>query len=183
MHEHVLRQVNGMNLKTKKTTLCAMMAALSVAFMFIGNLFPTGRMGFMAIASLFTVSIVIHYGYILAVLMFVVSTILGLLILPDKTPIAFYALFFGYYPIIKSFAERKKRVMSWIIKMFVFNIALTVIFIFMKELLLLRFFEKLSENILGIVIYITFNVIFIVYDIGLSRLIGFYMTNIYNKIH
>ena len=172
-----------MNVKTKKTTLCAMMAALSVVFMFIGNLFPMGRMGFMAIASLFTVSIVIHYGYIPAVLVFVVSTILGLLILPDKTPIAFYALFFGYYPIIKGFGEKQKCVMSWIIKMFVFNIAITVIFVFMKELLMLRFFEKLSENILGIVIYVTFNVIFIVYDIGLSRLIGFYMTNIYNKIH
>ncbi len=171
-----------MKSKTKRTTLCAMMAALSVVFMFIGNLFPTGRMGFMALASLFTVAVVIQYGYIPSVLVFAVSTLLGLLLIPDKASIAFYGLFFGYYPIVKNFSERFKRAISWIIKLAVFNAALTVMFIFMKELLMLRFFDKLSENILGIAIYIIFNIVFIVYDIGLGRLIGFYMTNIYNKL-
>ena len=171
-----------MNSKTKRTTLCAMMAALSVVFMFIGNLFPTGRMGFMAVASLFTVAVVIQYGYLPSVLVFVVSTVLGLLLLPDKAPIAFYGLFFGFYPIVKSFAERRKKAISWIIKLVVFNAALTAMFVFMKELLMLRFFDKLSDNILGIAIYLIFNIVFIVYDIGLSRLIGFYMTNIYNRI-
>lgn len=172
-----------MNLKTKKITLCAMMAALSIVFMFIGNLFPAGRMGFMAVASLFSVAVVIQYGYFPAVLVYVVSTVLGFLLLPDKAPLAFYGLFFGYYPIIKSIAERtKKQALSWIIKLAVFNAALSVMFIFMKELLMLRFFDKLPNSILGFAVYAAFNIIFIVYDIGLGRLIGFYMTNIYNKI-
>jgi len=172
-----------MNAKTKRITFSAMMAAMSVVFMFIGNLFPTGRMGFMAIASLFSVAVVIHQGYIASVFVFVVSTLLGFLLLPDKAPIAFYGLFFGYYPIIKSVAEKlKKRWLQWLLKLAVFNAALTVIFIFMKELLMLRFFDKLSESLLSAAIYLVFNIIFIVYDIGLGKLIGFYMTSIYNKL-
>ena len=172
-----------MNSKTKTLTLCAMMAALSVVFMFIGNMFPTGRMGFMAVASLFTVAVIIQSGYIAGAAVFAVSTILGMLMLPDKSPLAFYGIFFGYYPIVKSLAEKVKSIaVSWGIKIAVFNAALTVIFVFLKDLLMLRFFDKLAENILGIVIYIVFNIVFIVYDIGLSRLIGFYMTNIYNKL-
>lgn len=173
-----------MKAKTKTLTLCAMMSALSVVFMFIGNLFPTGRMGFMAVASLFTVAVVIQSGYIAGLAVFIVSTLLGILLLPDKSPLAFYGIFFGYYPIVKSLAEKvKNSAFCWMIKLVIFNIALTVIFVFLKELLMLRFFDKLAENILGIVIYIVFNIVFIVYDIGLSRLIGFYMTNIYKKLH
>ena len=172
-----------MNIKTKKLTVCAMMAALSVVFMFIGVLFPSGRMGFMAIASLFVVAVVIQYGYLSAVSVFVVSSLLGLIIIPDKIPLMFYFIFFGYYPVIKSIAEKvRKRCFSWVFKLAVFNAALTVFFIFMKELLMLRFFDNISDNISGIVIYIVFNIIFLIYDIGLSRLIGFYMTNIYNKL-
>lgn len=171
-----------MNIKTKNLTLCAMMAALSVVFMFIGTVFPSGRMGFMAIAALFTVAVVIQSGYVPAVMVYVVSSILGFLILPDKAPIAFYGLFFGYYPIVKSVAEKlKASVLSWGLKLIVFNAALTVMFVFFKELLMLRFFDKLSGVVLGIVIYIAFNIIFVVYDYGMSKLIGFYMVRIYNK--
>lgn len=172
-----------MRLKTKKITICAMMAALIIVFMFVGTLFPTGRMGFMAVASLFSVAVVTLYGYTPALLVYVVSVILGFLLLPDKAPIAFYALFFGYYPVIKSIAENfKKSASVWFMKLVVFNVALTVIYIFMRELLMLRFIDKFADDVLGFAIYIIFNIVFIVYDIGLSRLIGFYMTNIYNKI-
>ena len=172
-----------MKLKTKKITLCAMMAALTVAFMFIGTLFPTGRMGFMALASLFSVAVVTLYGYVPSLLVYVVSAILGFLLLPDKAPLAFYVLFFGFYPIIKSIAERfEKSAAAWLLKLVVFNASLTIMYIFTRELLMLSFLDKFADNILGIAIYIIFNIVFIVYDIGLSRLIGYYMTNIYNKI-
>ena len=83
-----------MKAKTKTLTLCAMMVALSVVFMFVGNLFPIGRMGFMAVASLFTVAVVIQSGYIAGLAVFIVSTLLGILLLPDKSPLAFYGIFF-----------------------------------------------------------------------------------------
>ena len=172
-----------MRFNTKRITLCGLMAALSVVFMFIGTVFPSGRMGFMAIASLFTVAVVIQYGYLPALAVYVVSTVLGFLILPDKAPIAFYAVFFGYYPVIKSIAEKlKKPAFGWGLKFIVFNAALTLMFVFLRQLLMLRFFDKLQGNILGIVIYIAFNIIFAVYDVGISKLIGFYMVRIYNKL-
>ena len=125
---------------------------------------------------------VIQSGYVPAVMVYVVSALLGFLILPDKAPLAFYGLFFGYYPIVKSVAEKiRNRVLSWCVKLVVFNAALTVMFVFFKELLMLIFFDKLSGNVLGIVVYIAFNIIFVVYDFGMSKLIGFYLIRIHNK--
>lgn len=151
--------------------------------MLIGIAAPTGRMGFMALASLFSVAAVVECGKASATAVFVLASVIGFVILPDKSPLAFYTLFFGYYPIIKSIAENlKKPALQWSVKLAVFNCALTVIFVFMRELLMLRFFDKLPEAYLGVAIYIAFNIIFIIYDIGLSKLIGFYMYRIHNKI-
>lgn len=169
--------------RTKVITFSSMLIALTVIFMYIGTIFPSGRIGFMAVASLFAVAAVIQYGFATAAGVFVVSAILGFLIIPDKTPILFYILFFGYYPIVKSVSERlKNSVIGWIIKLIVFNIALTVMFSFFRELLMLSFLKKLTDTALGVVIYIVFNAVFVLYDIGLSRLIGLYMVRIHGKL-
>ncbi len=172
-----------MKKNTKTITICAMMIALSLVFMYIGVLLPSGRAGFMAVASLFTLAAVIECGYVPALCVFAASSILGFLIMPDKAPIMFYILFFGYYPVIKSLCEKlKSRVPEWIIKLAVFNIALTVMVIFFRELLMMSFLDRLSGAALIAVIYILMNIIFVIYDYGVSKLVQFYMYNIHNKI-
>ena len=172
-----------MNKKTLKITFCAVLAAFSVVFMYIGTVFPTGRMGFMAIASLFSVAAMAQYGYGAALGVFAVSGVLGFLLVPDKMPLVFYALFFGYYPIVKNMAEcLKKPVLSWAVKLAVFNAALTAVYLLFKELLMFRFFETLSGAALTAAVYVVFNIVFVVYDIGLSRLIRFYMIRIHNRL-
>ena len=168
---------------TKTITICAMMTALSLVFMYIGILIPSGRAGFMAVASLFTVAAVIECGYVPALCVFAASSVLGFLIMPDKAPIMFYILFFGYYPIIKSIGEKlKSRVPEWIIKLAVFNIALTAMVLFFRELLMFSFLDRLAGTVYIVVLYVLMNVVFVIYDYGVSKLIQFYMYKIHNKI-
>ena len=95
----------------------------------------------------------------------------------------FYILFFGYYPIIKSVGEKlKSRVPEWIIKLAVFNIALTAMVIFFRELLMMTFLDRLSGTALIVVLYILMNIVFVIYDYGVSKLVQFYMYKIHNKI-
>ena len=172
-----------MKSKTRMITLCAMFTALTVIFMYIGTVFPTGRIGFMAVASLFSAAAVIHFGVLPSVYIFAVSSVIGFLILPDKSPLMFYIFFFGYYPAVKSAAERiNKHAAGWGVKLAVFNAALTVMFVFFKELLMLSFLEKLSGGLLAAAVYLIFNAVFVLYDIGLSRLIGFYIIRIHSKL-
>ena len=169
--------------KTGVLTLNALFTAFSVIFMYIGTVSPRGSAGFMAAASLFTVAAVIQCGRISGICVFAVSSVIGLLLLPDKTPAMFYVLFLGYYPVVKSVCERlEKHVFSWIIKLAVFNAALTAMFFFFRVLLTVGFMEKLTGAGLCAAVYLIFNAVFILYDIGLSRLIGLYMGRIYNKL-
>ena len=60
------------------------------------------------------------------VFLYVVSSVLGLLVSPLIGNILVYILFFGYYPIVKGIMERiKLRPVEWVLKILVFNAALT----------------------------------------------------------
>ena len=183
MHEHVLRRKIVKKRKTTALVFASLMAAMSVIVMAIGILIPTGKLGFMALGSLFITAAVVECGYKYALGAYAVSAILALIILPDKSLCMYYVLFFGYYPIVKSICEKmKNRKTGFIIKLCVFNAALTVMVLLLLEVLTVSFLTKLHGAALYIAIYIVFNIAFILYDIGLSRLIGLYMTKIHGKI-
>ena len=155
------------------------MAALTVAFLYLASVFPTGQLGIIAVASLFTIAAVIEAGIKHAVLLFAVCAILAFLLIPLKGVALLYTLFFGYYPIVKSFAERmKKPLYSWILKEIVFLVALSVVWFLFRNLI---FTGKVLE-INPIIVYLVGIAVFTLYDIGLSKLIGYYIFRISPKI-
>jgi hypothetical protein len=96
-----------------------------------------------------------------------------------KTAVLQYVMFFGYYPIIKSLAERVRPViLNWVIKLAVFEAAFSVIWFLFKSLI---FDSRYLETHI-IVIYLAGTAAFIVFDIGLTRLIGFYIHRISKNI-
>ena len=139
--------------------------------LYVTSFWPTGQYGFVAIASLFVAAAVIDIGMVNGIYVFVVSSVLGMLIVPDKASPLLFILFFGYYPIVKSLIEKIGNVfLQWILKLLVFNAALTVMWFLFREMLL-----GFSEGIPGIlIVYILGNVIFVVYDYGYSKVIRFY---------
>lgn len=164
-----------MDKRTRKVTLSAALAALTVLFLYLASVFPTGQLAIIAVASLFTVAAVIEAGIRTAIIVFAGCSLLGFVIVPDKPLLLLYVLFFGYYPIIKSLFEKlKSRILEWALKLVVFNAALSVIWLFFRSLL----FEAKYLGFNMILVYLAANVVFVIYDIGLSRLIGFYMDRI-----
>lgn len=164
---------------TKKLTISAIMTALAVAIMYVSSFLPTGQYGFAALASLVGYAAVIEAGLGGGIFVYVGASVLGLLIAPVKMSALLFALFFGYYPVIKSLAERiKNRVLGWVLKLAVFNGALTLILLVFKELV----FDYVSKIGNTFLFYIIFNVIFIAFDYGISKLISFYMMKIHKKV-
>ena len=88
-----------------------------------------------------------------------------------------YAAFFGYYPVIKSFLESKlPRVVEWIVKFLIFNAAMVlayviIIFVFGMPL---DEMEEFGQYAVPILLGMG-NVVFFVYDIALTRVIGAYL--------
>ncbi len=156
-------------------TLSALMAALSVSFMYVGNILPTGRLGIIAVASLFVTAAVIEAGLSAGVFVYAGSGLLAALILPDKSSALLFGLFFGYYPLVKSLAERiGKIVLTWAVKLTVFNAAFAVVWFLFRKLL----FDADTFTVNTLVAFALGNLVFVIYDLGLTKLISFYIVRI-----
>ena len=136
------------------------------------------QLTFIAAASLFVVVQVIENGIKGGLFVFIGSTLLGFLIVPDKTSMILYALFFGYYPIVKSLAERPRNaVLRWVIKLLVMNAALAVILRFFGELIF-----DLSQFEYGVWVFAAmFNVAFILFDIAITMIAALYIRRFRKK--
>ena len=93
---------------TRKLTTCALLAALGVVLLYLGSLVEVLDVSMAVIVSLFCIFAVIEYGGSAPWLIYAVTGVLSLILLPIKTPALLYLLFFGYYPILKEKLEKRK---------------------------------------------------------------------------
>lgn len=158
--------------RTKRLTVCAMLAALSVILLLLGSFVEVVDISMAVVASLLCVFAVIEYGGSAPWLVFGVTSILSLLLLPQKTPAVMYLLFFGYYPILKERLEKLPRLLSWILKEVIFNVALIVMMVLSA---LLLFSSETDLTLLYVAFFVVAEIAFPIYDIALTRLISLYL--------
>lgn len=157
--------------KTWQVALGGVLAAGSLAVLWLACVVPSGQLGVTAVAGLFPVGAVLAAGRGAGLLCWAAASILGLLLLPDKGVALMYLVFLGLYPVVKSRLEQlKSRTAEWAGKLAYFNAALTLLWFAFRELFLPALPEWMSAQ--AWVLYLAGNVIFILYDIALSRLIG-----------
>ena len=170
----------AMREKTKKLTVSAMLAALGVVLLYLGSLVDVLDISMAAVVSLCAVFAVIEYGGAWPWLIYLVTGLLSLLLLPNRSPAVLYLLFFGYYPILKEKLERRSRVVSWVLKELVFQLALALM------LAIGHFFLNMSEGAEPLYYYASFALIaeiaFPVYDIALTRLITLYLVQLRKRL-
>ena len=166
----------GADKKVKRVALGGILSALSVAVLFLGSLLPSYAIPTAAIAGLIPAAAVIQSGLGLGAAVYVVSGLLSLLLLPQKTAALWYVVFFGYYGVVKSVLERlPRRWLEWVLKCACYTASFLVLYFLLKEA-----FVSLTDLIpLGILpVYGIGLLCFVLYDIGFSRLIGLYLRRI-----
>lgn len=152
-----------------RTALVGVLSACSLAFLWFASLAPTGRFGLAAVAGLFPVGAVLSADRKAGFFCCAVSGILGLILIPDKGIALMYLAFFGLYPVLKSLFEGRSRAyQAWICKLIYFNIVLALFWFLLRQLFLPKMPEQLNSSV---VIFLLGNLAFVLYDIGLSRLI------------
>ncbi len=164
----------GVRKQTKYLTVSAMLCALSVILLSLGSLVEVLDITAAVLASLLCVYAVIEMGGAYPWLIWLVSSFLSLLLLPQKTPALFYALLAGFYPILKEKIEKLSRPIAWLLKLAVLHLSLGAI------VLGLRIFFPSALDMSGtkwmlIALYLASVVCFVLYDIALSRVITFYL--------
>ena len=112
-----------MKTKTKNTAICGLMTALSVVLMMLTTIIPV----FMYVIPIVTGLIVLlvadisHKKWALGV--YFSTAFLSLLLITDKEAALTYALFFGYYPLIKDIIEKLPKWLSRALKLILFNVS------------------------------------------------------------
>ena len=157
---------------TRKTALCGILTALSTALLYLSAFLPSGQLAVTAAAGLFPVAAVIAFGRGAGLLCWAGSSLLGLLLSPEKGLCLLYLLFLGLYPVVKSVLEGlKSRIVEWVCKFAYFNVVLALFLLVLSSVFLPTLPGFLQQT--GI-LFAVCNVVFFVYDMGLSRLIGIY---------
>ena len=160
---------------TKRITFSAMLLALTVICLYGASALSTGRLAALALASLFVAVSVYQYGVRTGVALYVAASLLLLLLVPKRMYVSI--LFVGYYPIVKLYIERLRKLWAeWILKILAFNAALAALYFVFRAF----FMPSVSPAVLTLLvqyaglILLGLELAFIVYDVALSYMIGFY---------
>ena len=164
--------------KTSKIALSAVFAALSVALMALVSIIPNLELALPAISGLFVAVIVIEINKKWALGVWAAVSVLSLIVVPNKEAAIIYAVFFGYYPVLKSVLESKTpRAVEYIIKVLTLSYFLMIKFMGIDPDLpdFLGKWAIPAIALLGIIA-------FLLYDYALSKLITFYCLRLSSKL-
>lgn len=164
-------------MKSKKVAFGAVVAALSLVCMLLTAVLPVGTYALPCFAGILLVIIVMEFGVPWAIGVYAGVSVLSFLLVSDKEAALYYTLILGIYPILKSFFERiKVRWLSFALKLLYFNIfavAAYYISIFLLSIPV-ESFELFGFN-MPLVFLLMGNVVFVVYDLCVTRLIILYL--------
>ncbi|MDP4152267.1 MAG: hypothetical protein Q8865_02340 [Bacillota bacterium] len=154
---------------TEQIAYGGIVAALSVAVLFLSAIIPSGQFGFAAAAGCALVLVILHSGKKTAFLVFIAVSVLSLLLIPGKDTALVYVAFFGPYTFIKNYIERLGNLLwEWVIKLAFFNADITILYFAAK--FVFKMPDELGHTLA--LFFVIYNVTFVLYDIAFSRLIS-----------
>ena len=166
--------------RTKCLTVSALLAALGVVLLALGSLLDTLDLSVAALASFFCVYAVIELRGGYPWMVWVVTSGLAFLLLPQKSPALFY-FFLGFYPILKEKIEKLPRLAAWVVKLAWLHVAGALAFLGFHYLLAPG--AALESRVWMLVLfYVAVVFCFVLYDIALTRLITFYLLRLKGRL-
>ncbi len=164
--------------RTAKIAVSGVLGALSLACLLL-TVFPFATYALPALASVFLIPVVIECGRRWAMGLYIAVALLALLTVPDIEARLLFVFFFGYYPIVKSWAEQRPRVVEWACKFALFNVSVVASYALLAGV----GFSFEAFSIPGVSLPLSTvlaafllagNVVFLLYDIALTRMLPLY---------
>ncbi len=155
--------------RTKHLTFCAIMAALGVVILFLLSLADFLSLTAVLFASVCLFITSEELGTAKALMVYIVTGALAMLILTGKLTAVEYLLF-GFYPVIKRLIERTPKVATLILKGIYILVATAA------DVLIIKFFFPQGDEELYIqILTVAMSVLWLVlYDICYTRLARYY---------
>ncbi len=160
-------------------SLGGIISAFCLFSMFLTGVMPMFVYTLPALAGALLIIIVIELGVKWAFVTYSTVGILSLFITPDKEAAVMFIMFLGYYPIVKSFFEKSRiRSLEWLLKLVCFNASVILAYQIIIKIFgitdVLNEFGELGQY--GTWAFLAAaNVVFIIYDIALTKIISAYI--------
>lgn len=175
----------SMNKPAFRIAFCAAVAALEIILLLIAGLVRVGTYACPCFAGMLTIAIVIEYRVKWSLGVYFTAAVLSFFLTGDKEAALLFAVFFGYYPILKNVLESrlKNAVVRWVIKFAVFNAAMTGSFFAAMYLLGIPAaeFEIFGVYVPWIFLLIA-SIFFPIYDLAVNVFVRFYVQRLRKAI-
>jgi hypothetical protein len=162
---------------THRISLAAMLASMSLVFLYLASILPAGRVAAYFLSSVFVMGLVLEEEIGLSWLMFAAVSALSLLLMPNIIRVVPYVLFFGHYGIGKYYIQTrvKDRVAGYILKLLYFNASLVLMYLLARQIIEQDLLKIVKEIWLAIVLA---EIAFVVYDYAFTKVTAYYFNNI-----
>lgn len=172
-----MKRQNRINQKTRRVTLTAMLAALSVALLYAGGLLDVLEISAVAATSLFVLFALREMGLLYALMLYAATSFLAFLLVRPSLGVL-YLLFGGLYPLLKFPLERHRRPLPLLFKLLYLNAIITAV-----ELATVFLFSLPFEGWwLLLFLYALANPTFLLFDRLLDRLLILYEARLRPRI-
>ena len=165
---------------------CGIISAMGVIVMF-GSLIPSLAYAVPAVAGILIWTICEQINFKWALLSYVTVSLLSFMLVPEMEANLFLIFFFGYYPTLRSVLEKvKNKVLQFIIKLCIFNVAVVIAYNILVVLLSAEQMLEGLEDFGQYAVYVFWgvgNIAFVVYEFCLSAIKEFYVKILKPKLN
>lgn len=168
-----------MNSSVKALTRSALSAAAGLVVLYVSCILPWGKLALLCAAAVGVIFVRTSCAGWWATGCYCVTALLGLLLLPEKAPALAYALFFGYYPLIRLRTERISSKWARIgLRLAVFNAAAALIWFAFRSVITALAVNVDLDHTSVFLLLLAANGVFLVYDYALGQMMLYCVRNI-----
>ena len=157
-------------------SVCGLFAALSVVIMLASYLGVT-TYAVPALAGALLIIIYLEFGVKSAFTVYIAVSVLSFLLCEKEASLC-YLFLFGYYPFLKAYIEKiKSKAVQWVIKIVLFTVsfsAVTLLGIFVLGIPISEM--NFGYGNIGLILFAAaLEVMFVLYDIALTKVVTLYL--------
>lgn len=163
------------NSPARKAAYGGILAACVLIVLFLATILPTNRIFLYGLSSVFIAVMILEYGTAAGWIFYIATSLLALIIIPQKLRLIPYILILGHYGVFKTLIERlNKGFFEAVLKLAVLNIGFLLSYLSFTTLF------KLNINLPFHPAFIILAVqpLFIIYDFVFTLCIRFYLDRI-----
>lgn len=167
-----------------RVALCGVSAALVLVLMFMTGLVPIATIALPALAGLALIPVTAQLGLAWGFGVYAATGVLSLILAPDREAGVYYLLFFGYYPVLTAVLGRiRSKPVLYSVKFLIFNAAVLVSGWIVSSVLGIEMEElPVIGKYTVVLLWVLANIMFILYDIALGRIISMYYAKMHEKL-